>query len=91
MNRDLTQFSPEQTIQEQTLDRSAMERLGTNTSAKWLLEDCELKGDFSGARSERLCVQAVHAGRNVTVRSQPEDTQWLQCRAGGEFRASQAD
>ena len=35
MNRDLTQFSPEQTIQEQTLDRSAMERLGTNTSAQW--------------------------------------------------------
>lgn len=82
MNRDLTQFSPEQTIQEQTLDRSAMERLDTDVSAKWLLEDCELEGDFSRLDLSgfvfRRCmlVEASWSAANL------EDTQWLQCRAG---------
>ena len=86
MNRDLTQFSPEQTIQEQTLDRSAMERLGTNTSAKWLLEDCELKGDFSGLDLSgfvfRRCM-LVETSRPQPTRRTPSG-----CSAGQARRVS---
>ena len=82
MNRDLTQFSPEQTIQEQTLDRSAMERLGTNTSAKWLLEDCELKGDFSRLDLSGFVFRRCMLVETSWPAANLEDTQWLQCRAG---------
>ena len=86
MNRDLTQFSPEQTIQEQTLDRSAMERLGTNTSAKWLLEDCELKGDFS-----RLDLSGFVFRRCMLVETSGPQPTWRTpsgCSAGQAWRVS---